>query len=327
MMKKIFLMLAVFLLILSFAGCDDTTETTSPSSAFLGGQAALKAEFIQGMPPDEILDNDKQTFGIGVKLENMGEADVLENSGYIDIVGINSKDFGKTSQADLKKNIEDEIKGAKRSLDGDRIEGGVTIVEFSDLKYKQDLPGESILPITADICYNYRTRAASKICVKKNLLTGIDADKICKVSEDKTIENSGGPVQITSMKQNPIGDGKIQILLNIAHVGEQTNSFFKRGTDCDDVETNPDRYKVYFKILTDVNGKKPQCSGLDTGSSESNVDKSEGYITLFSKAERQLSCTLDVSSVDTIFEKVMSFELEYRYLQSLTKDLTIKDVS
>ncbi len=326
MIKKMFLMFVICLLVFSLSGCGDTEEQTSPGNAFLGGQAGLKAEFVDGMPPDSILDNDKQNFGIGIKLENMGEADVLENDGYIEIVGINAKDFGKTGQSDLKKNVDDEIKGAKRSLDGDRIKGGLAIVEFPDLKYKQDLPGESSLQITADICYNYKTRAASKICVKKELLRGLDTDKICKVSEEKDVENSGGPVQITSVKQNPVGEGKIQLLFTIAHVGSPEDSFFKRGTDCEEIESNSDRYKVYFKVLNDVDGKKPQCSGLDSGSG-SNVDKSEGYITLFSKAERQLSCTLNVEDVDTIFEKVMSFELEYRYFQSLQKDLKIRDVS
>ena len=204
-MKKLFVIGIILLLVLVSVGCDEDTDVTSPSRAFLGGEAGLKAEFINGMPPDEILDKESQTFGIGLELENMGEVSVLEGEGYVEIVGINGPDFG-VDQDTLKKDIDDGISGVKKNINGERIAGGFGLVEFTDLKYLQDIPGEVTLPMTADICYNYKTRAATKICVKKDLLEGIGEDKICEVSGEKDIQNSGAPIHITGLTQNPIGN-------------------------------------------------------------------------------------------------------------------------
>ncbi len=326
--KTIFAISMILLLILVISGCDEEVSNTSPGDAFLGGQAGLKVEFQKGMPPPEVLDDNKQRFGIAVKLHNIGESDVIANGGYVEIVGINAKQFGKNNQDDLKKEIDDELKGAKKSLrGGERIDGGQTIVEFSDLKYKPDLPGDNKFNIVADVCYNYKTTSVVNVCVKKDLLKDLSDEKICQVTGDKDVQNSGGPIHITKVSQNPIGDSKIQLLFTIAHVGDPEDSFFKRGTDCDDSTVNDDRYRVYFKILSDIDGAKPQCNRLETASGD-NVDRSEGYITLYDREEQPMSCTIDLSGVSSkAFETVLKLEMEYRYLQSLGKELIVKDVS
>ncbi len=319
-MKKICAFAMILLLVLMFTGCDDEESTTSPSAAFLGGEAGLKVNFLNDMPPDEILDKKSQPFGIGIKLENMGEANVEDEAGYIEISGLNAVDFG-VEWNDLKKDIKDEIKGVRKTITGARVAGGVDIIEFTGLNYEQDIPGQITLPMIADICYNYKTRVATKICVKKDLLDDLEGDRICEVSGEKDVQNSGAPLHITKLSQAPLGKDKIQLLFTIGHVGDPEDSFFEKNKECSDLEGNVERYKIYFNFLTEINGKKAQCN------LEADDDKSKGYITLYDKGERQVSCTLDISNAEKVFEKVIDVELEYRYMQSLRKELLIKDVN
>ncbi|MFA5141497.1 MAG: hypothetical protein WC471_00830 [Candidatus Woesearchaeota archaeon] len=318
-MNKIITLIVIAMMV-CMSGCTGSkTPTKAAVTPFIGGSDALKVSFVEGTPPAQIYDSGSSAFAIGLKLDNVGEHTVLATDGYVEILGLNAQDFGLGSQVDLKKSFVSDIRGAKKNLDGTTLEGDSVYMDFSDMKYLPDLKGDVEFKFRANLCYDYVTQTSSKICLNKNPLAGL-GEAICKVSADKTVYNSGGPIQIVKVKESPLGNNKIQLLFEIGHKGSANNLFYKMGTACDDALTNTDRYKVLVKVTSDVNGATAQCSGL-----ESAVSGSEGYVTLFGGKNRAITCVLDLAAVDSVYEDLFNVDLYYRYNQFLDKTIEIQD--
>lgn len=319
-MKKIITLLIICSILL-MTGCDSKEPVKTGVSPFIGGKAALTGEFIEGAPPEQIYDKGSSSFAIGLKLENVGEDLVEANDGFVEILGINPVDFGLNSQTELKKSLT-RIGESKKSTDGTALQGDSIFVEFANLKYLPDLKGNTDFKFRANLCYDYTTQMSSKICVNKNPLGNV-GEAICKVTGEKDVENSGGPIHITMLKESPLGENKVQILFEISHVGDSDNMFYKKGTDCNEAVTNPDKYKVYLKVTSDINGVLPKCSGLE----QANSVGAEGYVTLFNGQKRAVTCTLDLKNVDSVYEDLFTAELTYRYHQYFEKEIEIQDIS
>lgn len=320
MRREITLTLTI-LSILILSGCTNT-DTNTKTTPYVGGTTGLVMSFITGAPPDDLFDKSQMSFGISVKLENKGESDVKSNEAYVEIIGMNPSDYGKTNGF-FKKSLSQDLTGVKKNFEGETLNGGITSVEFSDLKYTQDLAGNMETKMRAEVCYNYKTKTTTEVCIKKNLLQSLNDERICDLEGEKSPQNSGGPVHITSLKETPMGENKIQFLLVISHVGDPNGRIYKQSTDCDSSVTNTNKNKVYVKVNSEINGKKPTCTGFQ----DANSDASEGYVTLYDMAPTTLSCTVDVSGVSSIYESPLNIELSYRYSQFIEKSILIKDVT
>lgn len=325
-MRKVILTIAVLLMITLFAGCQPTQDNTiGPSKTpFIGGVEGLSMEFVPGAPPDKIFDNAGYPFSIDIKIENLGESDVKSNEGYVEITGINPKSFNLGSQDDLKKELPLDLRGVVKNHLGTVIVGDTIIVEFNDLNFLQNIRGNFDGPrIRANLCYNYQTEATTYVCVKRDLLSNIDTKEICELSGVKPVFNSGAPIQITEVTEDPLGSDKIQLTFTIEHVGTPNDRFYKYDTTCDDRQTNPDKDLVWFEVISDINNARAQCTGLK----EANADKSGGFVELFNGEPRQIVCQIDVSSVDGIYEELVTAKLKYRYYQFIEKTVLVQDVS
>lgn len=319
-MKKL-IFVGIMLIYMLLAGCSgEGNNNVGPATTpFVGGTTGLSLAFLEGAPPERVLDNNKQEFSITLSLENLGEADVPAGDGYIEISGLDPTEFGLTS-SDIRKDLPNEILGIKTYPGGSVIRSGRTLVEFEGFKYVGDLPGNWYPRIRANLCYNYVTNATVAACVKEDMLSNIPRKEICELSGEKTIFNSGAPIQVTKVTQTPLSDNKIQLQFTIAHVGETNDRFFKTDTECDDRTTNEDKDKVYFEVLTDINGNIADCSGLEEGASNS------GYIKLWNGAEQIVTCNFEVGDVSTDFEKLVNVRLAYRYYQFVEKNILIEDI-
>ncbi|MBI4150349.1 hypothetical protein HY488_03020 [Candidatus Woesearchaeota archaeon] len=316
----VLVLFAVFLL----PACKPKGPTVEVTTPFIGGANGLLASFIEGAPPEYIFDNGNYPFGISVKLENVGEDAVEVTDAYVEIQGINPIDFGKASQADLKRNLPNRLEAARKNFDGTILPGGQTVVEFGELRYLPDLHGNTQVKIRADVCYNYRTQTSTKVCIKGDLLRDVEGGDICKVAEEKQPQNSGGPIHVTKLREAPIGTGKIQLTFEIAHVGDPNDAFFNvESPECDPSIANPDRNMVFITVVSDVNGRIPKCEGLQ----EASEDSSSGFVTLFEGAPRIVTCSIDISGIESTFEDLFEVDLEYKYMQSIEKQMLIRDVS
>jgi len=318
-MKYIGLVLITTLLIVGCSG-NNNVEKQTP---FIGGSEGLSMRFLPESPPDFVFDDGKGEFGILVELENVGEATIEPSAGYVEIIGINPRDFGLSNQSSLLEGINTRLMRSRKNFEGTIIKGDRTVVEFPQLSYERDLFGNTETTIRAELCYDYKTSTSTNVCVKRDVLsTGLDTRKICDVSGEKDPQNSGAPIHITSLKEAPIGDDKIQLIFEIEHVGPVNGQIYKRGTICDDTITNSDRNKIFISVTSDVDGRYPECSGL-----QDRISPHEGYVTLYDGQKHPVTCTLDLAGVNSIFEEVFTVELDYRYGQFIEKKMTIRDVS
>ncbi len=328
-MKHIGIYLILVFVVITLTGCSSGTQTTT-GKAFVGGTEGLKMTYMPGSPPATIVDGGNSGFGIVVKLENVGEYNIKANDGYVKILGLEAGTYGETKYADFKQNFGSDINGAVKNYDGSVRNGQTATVEFGDLKYIPSIAGDLQQNVYAEACYKYQTRVATQICIKKDAQQMLNNNKICDVEGETNPQNSGAPVQITSLKESFAGNGKIGVTMTISHVGTG-DAFFKDSvSECNDVETNTDRDKVKISFKPVQIGSAniyPKCTGL----SEANAGSSEGFVRLYrdnsGKATATLYCTIDAGSVNSIFEVPLEATLSYKYLQHIETPLNIRHVA
>jgi hypothetical protein len=320
-MKKGLTLLAILALSIFLTGCGPTQTV---GKTFLGGTEGLRISFLPGQPPDVITDSGTSTFGIGVKLENVGESSIKAGDLYVQILGIDGGIYN-SQITDFKQTSTEDIRGAAKNFDGSILNGGVSIISFGDLKYLGTSVGD--LPQTpyANVCYKYSTQMATQICIKKSIEEALSSKQICEVEGEKYPQNSGAPVQVTSLKESYAGTDKIGLTMTITHSGAGQNLFKDDSLTCNNVLSNMDagKVKVTFSPVR-VSGKTVPvvCQGIDT----------EGYVRLYAesgnKATYNLYCTIDIAGISNNVVMVpLEANLSYVYLQQISKDITLRHIS
>lgn len=318
--------MAIFAITLFLTGCGQTTTT---GKTFIGGTEGLRTTFLQGSPPVMTTDGGTGGFSIVVKLENVGENTIQATDGYVQIWGLDAGTYN-SNIPDFKKFFSDqqgfgtELRGAVKNFDGSVLNGGVATIDFGDLKYMPTIQGDMPQTIWANVCYKYTTKTAAQICVKNNIEQGITGKEICQVEGERNPQNSGGPIQVTSLKESYAGNGKIGITLKIEHSGSGDNFFKDDQLFCNNVESNTDKGKVkvqFADVLISGHSVPVVCQGVS----------SDGYVRLFkdgtSKETTMLYCTIDVSGNNNIVEVPLDLRLSYVYLQHATTDITIRHIT
>ena len=326
-MNKGIVLVIILAMTIFLSGCGQ--QTTKSGKAFIGGTVGLKTTFLEGSPPIRTTDGGTSGFSIVVKLENIGESSVAAGDGYVQIWGLDANTYGSTL-VDFKKLFSDqtgfgtEIRPAMQNFDGTVLNGGVATIDFGELKYNPTIQGDIQQKIWANICYKYTTKVASQVCVKNDVEQALSSgSKICEVEGEKNPQNSGAPIQVTSLKESYAGPGKVGLTLTIAHVGDGDNFFKDDQLNCNDVESNMDKgkVKVTFSDVA-VSGKNSPvvCQGM-----------TDGYVKLFkdgsNKETTTLYCTVDVTGSNNVVEVPLAVELSYVYLQHVATDITIRHIA
>jgi hypothetical protein len=324
-MNKGIILLTIFAMTVFLTGCG---EQASTGRTFVGGNEGLKISFAEGNPPSVTTDGGTGGFNIIVKMQNLGESTIDANDGYVQIWGPDPQTYG-ASWPDFKKMFSDqdgfgtELRGAVMS-NGQVLSGGIATIDFTDLKYIPIIPGESPpQPIWANVCYKYKTRAVAQICVKNNVEQALSGKEICDVEGEKSPQNSGAPIQVTSLKESYAGNGKIGLMVTITHTGSGDNFFKDDSLECNDLPSNTDAGKVRVTFEdVQVSGRTVPvvCTGLDN----------DGYVRLYSESGKEtynLYCTVDVSGSNNVVNVPVSLELSYTYLQHVESNIVIRHVA
>ena len=326
-------MLALFVL----AACSNQTPTGPQLNPWIGGTDALALSFMPGMPPLEegaILDDDKSSFSIGVKLDNNGEYDIEPANGdLIDVRvrGILPGQFNLASEADLQTEVLDTLRGRRKNIDGSVIEGQFTTVAFNDLRYQPNSQGDIPKTFVVDVCYDYKTRSTTAVCLANDVtdaLTSDSAQQICTLSGMKDPKNSAGPIQVTDLRQQPQGENKVSVIFTLSHVGN--GAIYKyQGDDtnpCDDSISNLDEQdEVFVEVsLPSALSADIECSGSFTNS---QAAYSFGEVKMYDGAPRTITCTIieESGQNNLVYEDLLSVDLSYRYAESIRQTVTIKD--
>ncbi|HEY9705244.1 MAG TPA: hypothetical protein V6C58_22590 [Allocoleopsis sp.] len=317
--SKFFVVFMIFALTIFVSGCNSKQTT---GKTFIGGTEGLRTSFLPGSPPDRTVDGGQGGFTIVVKAENVGESDVKTQDGYIQIWGLDASTYG-SNLPDFKKQFTEDVRGAQKNFDGSVLNGGVSTIDFGDLKYMPTIQGDLQQKIWANVCYKYTTKVATQICVKNNVEQALSGKEICEVEGEKNPQNSGAPIHVTSLKESYAGSGKIGLTLQITHVGNGDAFFKDDKLECNNVESNLNKGKVRVKFKdVQVSGKSVPvvCQSITDGYARLLLDVS-------GKETTTLYCTIDVSGSDNVVEVPLELELGYVYLQHVESDITIRHIS
>ncbi|MEM3154932.1 MAG: hypothetical protein QW165_05230 [Candidatus Woesearchaeota archaeon] len=306
MRRLIVLLMLAFLVVGCRPGDKKQVDLTSP---FIGGSQGLFIDF-QDLRKD-VFDGGQDPFEVIVKLENKGEALVKAGDVRVKLSGINPAEFSK-SELDLVKNAPDDAIEMRKDPKGGTVPGQQVFVEFTGLNHKGLIVGASAqFPLRADVCYLYRTRAVSELCVRENLLTP-RAGGICEINEDKRVFNSGAPVQVANFRESTRARDKIGFSFEVKNIG--TGNVFERNKMCDRSERKNEN-RVFVIVETGLSGL--QCTGLETSGRGA-----EGFVTLYG-GTKIVTCTQSVSTRSD-YEQLVNIELIYDYEQSIQSSITVK---
>ncbi len=308
-MKKIYFFAAIAALIF-LIGCTGGGEQIEITSPFIGGTTGVISGFVD-MRTD-VFDGGRDPFDIVIKLENKGESAVSKENVRIKLSGINPAEFGKLEE-DLTAMPQDDLSETRKDSQGNVIPGAPVFVEFRELNHITAITGGQInLPLRANLCYLYDTKAVSKICVRDNILSPA-AGGICEITGDKPIFNSAGPIQFANFKESARSRDKIGFSFEIINAG--TGDVYGLNTLCDTTERK-NKNSVYVKIDSNLAGLS--CTGLDTSGRIA-----EGYTTLFD-GKKIITCTQTVST-RTDFEQLITLDAQYDYEEFMQTSLTVKN--
>ena len=204
----------------------------------------MALDFFPQAPPDFVFDTN-YPFSINLRVENVGEWDVAAGDAVFTVTGINPTDFG-VSAADLQANSPDELLGAQRDPNGNVIQGTVTNVEFPNLQYAGAVAGQVQFNVKVEGCYKYGTKTQVQLCILEDFLGRRGETSACNPNEEKTAENSGGPVHVTSFSESVVGSNKLSFFFTLRHVGD--GRAYAPGTHCSTELSDRDKVKI---TLTD----------------------------------------------------------------------------
>jgi len=305
-MKKLLVTLITAIVLISCGGQGQTVELTP----FIGGTDGVVLTFSNDMRP-EVFDGGQDPFDLTVQLQNKGETDVPKDKITVAISGILPQEFNKIPE-DLAKHAQEDLPAKKKLTTGTIQESPIIYTEFLGLNHVSKISG-SVIPfmIRADACYQYATKAVSKVCIRKNIQNP-SPNGLCEIDGDKVSSASSGPIQIGNFKETTRGSNKIGFSFDVTHVG--SGRVFERESSCADVIPKRDRIKV--RVDSKIGGLT--CTGLynPVGTTV------EGITSLFEN-KKQITCTQEIKSAGD-YELPITVDVEYDYLESVTKEITIK---
>jgi len=300
--------LIVIVSILLLVGCAEREKLPTKATPFIGGTTGVLIDFMEDSPPPEALDGGDFPFDVVVKLKNDGEYTVPKEDVEVRISGIRAEEFD-LSESDLVKNPEEDLIAMEKDAEGNIRESTPVYVEFNGFNHVEELAGNTEFTFRADVCYVYQTKATAQICVRKDNLE--TEEGVCEVNEEKTVYNSGAPVQVVSFRETPRAKNKVAFTFEIQHKGN--GNIYKKETRCDSARTNED--KVYVKVETNINGNL-ECSGLREG------DATEGFATLYG-GKKIITCTQEVNT-ESDYETPVDITITYDYKDNTETTVLVK---
>jgi len=325
-MKQFIYLASSIILLIVIAGCGGggggETSGSAPTTPFLGGTNGLKIEFLTGEPPDEVTDGGQFDFQAIVSLKNEGEFDLKRDQVKVSLVGILPEDFGTSYDALTDKNPEDDLSPKIRDSEGNILNAIVTDVTFPDtdsfFNFDGEIAGNIASLFRAEVCYKYQTKAASRICVLRDLIN-LDTDDICDPSETKQIFSSSSPLQVTSFKQTVSSVDMISFSFDVVHSG--SGDVFKEGDSTSSAGDCPrdfrEKKNKENRVLVTVNTglSNLRCSGLDGDTT--------GFINIHD-GRRTVTCRQPLDSGRNDFETNVDITLDFNYLDFTETEVLVK---
>src|SRR3989338_2951758 len=312
MNKKIVLVLVIVILLSLFiVGCQTGTKKEQKTlGIFIGGSDALEFSFTEGQPPAKVLDNLQEPFFIGLNLQNKGEYEIPSNKIISSLSGINQEAFSLSS---LHTKLSVPLEGKAKS--GDQvIESSPEEIQFDEANYKHDLNADFPTSLRVDVCYEYKTKAVSKVCLKNKAVEKTLEDKCSVLSDSVVTEASSAPVQIKDVKQRSSAAQEIKLTFKIVNVGK--GDIYPPVTFSDKcIDVSAEKNKIQVSVTSPSPKVNIKCSQLQ--------DSNKGT-TKLALGEKTISCDIPTSDLqETAFEEPVNIVLSYFYKGSIEKQITV----
>jgi hypothetical protein len=323
-MKSVLIVFVAALLLL--AGCTgEGGNTNDIINPFIGGNVAVNLYLQNGAPPPTVYDGGKFPFGVNIVMENVGEADIgpgTENP-YVTarLEGILPSAFGVTD-ADLEMDLQERVNGAHKNFDGTILGGMPANFNFPTLNYQGKLQGNDLYTIRGTICYDYSNTATTQLCMKDDIVENVQDSTLCTLTGEKVVHNSGGPIHVTNVIQNPLGPNRIQVVFKVAHVNQPNGEFYGRSDDedCNPSVRNTNKYRLGLNVSVTDPDATVTCYRLQ--------NSNDGDLILYGGSPADISCTIEHTggSTQRVYTDVMTIRTFYRYGQFIEQPIVIQSV-
>lgn len=289
-------------------------QQTGPDKGtpFLGGQKGLEIGFEANAPPGETFDGGASPFDVAVRLRNIGETSLSKDMVKVHVEGIQPGEFGKPV-SDLSKNPSEELEARRKDVQGNTVESNIVVTTFEGLNHKQPITGTALtFPIRAQVCYQYRTIAASQLCSRVDILNPRQGG-VCDVSGAKQVYNSGAPIQVEELTESPRSQTQVGFTFRIKQA-DDSGKLFLRKSGCDASQRSFED-KVFVEVRSDVG--TVTCSGLSEGKGANN-----GVVQLFDKS-KTVTCVHELKQKgDYTFP--VTIDLSYDFQNEVNTQIIVK---
>ena len=176
------------------------------------------------------------------------------------------------------------------------------------------------MTIRGTVCYDYSNTATAQICMKNDIIENVQDSTICTLTGPKDVGNSGGPIHITHLVQNPLSATKIQLTFQVEHVG--IGEFYGRTDNemCNPSIRNQNKYKINVDVSATDKGSTIKCYRLNNGPT--------GDIVMYNGAPQTITCTVERSAGTSarIYTDTMTIKTKYRYGQFIEQPIVVQAV-
>ena len=329
-MRWIYIFLIISLVFIS-ASCQWPGGKATIGTSFVGGNEGLNIKFAADEPPSTgVLDMGSEPFFITIELENKGEDTVLAGDAVALLSGISAFEFGFPGNILEKENQEDILSVRK---DGNEILlGGKGEIRYGPVSYLEDAIADIRFNLQADVCYDYKTKAITSLCLKRDAIQigRTRVGEACEINSIRDIESSGAPVLISNVRETASGLNQVRFTFDITNVGASKKGNKGEVWDMTSIGSSPpcteslglgniglvkDRI---FVTVEPARGLNVMCSTLGGMNS--------GIVRLGSDNKVSVSCVLDTSNEQPVaFESAVNIYADYAYKETITTGILVKD--
>lgn len=286
-MKKLIIVL-LLAAIFAVSGCAKQEAT----GAFAGGTDGLVASFIN-LPTSVFTES---TFDINLLLQNKGEADVPANAALLSLNNAGTLGITEASRNNIK------ILNKARKINTTIIAGGSESISWQSASFKgAAITEQQTIPVSINVCYPYETTAVAVACAGRT-------DKVCKPVEEKPVQSSGAPIQVTRLMQVAVPKATgVELAFTIDVENKGQGDAYGPGSIC--TALSPDQKDIVM-IKSIVFNNEPK-----------NADCINETISL-SENKGAITCNFDIN-VAQDFSAELVVKLSYVYKDMLNGAITV----
>lgn len=306
-MKKYLLAVILIGVLMTFSACDKDNGDDKPQGTFKGGTEGVGIVFVEGSPVSSFDAGENAEFS--VKLTNSGEYDVPAGEAKARIFST-SPSFG----------LNNNYMASSEVLYGISVEGdtpGEREIDLGIGNYAEDIVIKQEFPVNARVCYPYKTRVSTTVCMGSRRLSEGGAEQVCEVEGSRITTGtvSSAPVQVTEVEQGYKGSDGMTFSITIENKGTGTVNDHTKA--CEELDSSDFADIVYMDIYPDdVRCRFPEGTEGD-----------KGKLTLYNGAKTIICERTLEAGADSNYEDNLRIILDYKYLDTTSKIVTVYEAS